>query len=446
MTDQHIASTDAPRIGAGEHPLRRAVTAEVHARPFEALDGPMRVSHLALVTGPDAALHSEEVRHLTALCERHGAQPPQPEANFYSEQMDEFRLRWERHQEFSTYTVFRRGVEDAPFASPAIALLPAEWLAGLPGELLAATHLVLEGDTAPRRSVADLENLFGTDNIAGGWVARGTAMAFTDFRPHQDGFSRFLVQDAGLAPRRAGRLVQRLLEIETYRLMALLAFPMARRLGPEIARLETELHDITDAMTEAKGLADEQHLLEALSRLAARTEHLTAQSSFRLSAAQAYDQLIGQRVESLREERYEYLQTIGKFLERRSAPAMRTCASVAARQEAIARRVSRAANLLRTRVDVALEGQNRDLLASMNRRTRMQLRLQEAVEGLSVVVLSYYTVGLLAYMAKAAKAAGLHVPVDLGVGLAAPLVVGTTWLIIRRLRRGVTGEEAGDGH
>lgn len=245
-----------------------------------------------------------------------------------------------------------------------------------------------------------------------------------------------LVEDRSLAPRRAGRLVQRLLEIETYRLMALLAFPLARQIGPEMARLEQALESLTSRMIESRRLDDDQMLLQSLSELAARVEQLMAQSSFRLSAAQAYDQLIEQRIERLREQRIHDLQTMGNFLERRLAPAMRTCASVAQRLEALARRVSRTANLLRTRVDVALEAQNRDLLSAMNQRTQLQLRLQETVEGLSVVVLSYYVIGLLAYVAKGTNATGfLTLPVDLGLGLAVPVVVGSIWVAMRILRR-----------
>lgn len=429
------ALRSAPTIAASEHPLRETVLQEVHARPYETLHGPLRISHFALVTGPDGALAEQEHRHLKALCASRGVAPPAVEASYFSQDMGGYRLRWERHQEFTTYTVFRPGSAARPFADPALALLPGDWLAGVPGQLLAATHLVLERPARPR-SVPALEQLFGADSLAGSEVARGAARSFTDFQLHADGCSRILVEDQTLAPRQAGRLVQRLLEIETYRLMALLAFPLARSLIPQMAQIEQELEQLTDRIVEAQTLENEQALLQSLSGLAAQAERLNARSSFRLSAARAYDQLIEQRVASLREQRVHDLQTIGKFLERRLDPAMRTCASVARRQDALARRVSRTANLLRTRVDVALEAQNRDLLASMNRRTRMQLRLQETVEGLSVVVLSYYAVGLLSYLLKGAKAAGLPaVPVELGTGLAVPLVVGSVWLGMRMIRR-----------
>lgn len=424
------------QIGGQEHPLRATVLAEVHARPYEMLQGPLRVSHLALVTGPDGTLTQTEHDHLEELCRLHGVQPPAPGVSHFSQDLGPLRLRWERHQEFSTYTFFCPGAESEPFKEPAITLLPAEWLARLPGQLLAATHLVLEQQGAEPRTLQTLEECFIADSLAGSEVARGAARAFTDFRLHHDGFTRMLVEDRSLAPRRAGRLVQRLLEIETYRLMALLAFPLARQIGPEMARLEQALESLTSRMIESRRLDDDQMLLQSLSELAARVEQLMAQSSFRLSAAQAYDQLIEQRIERLREQRIHDLQTMGNFLERRLAPAMRTCASVAQRLEALARRVSRTANLLRTRVDVALEAQNRDLLSAMNQRTQLQLRLQETVEGLSVVVLSYYVIGLLAYVAKGTNAAGfLTLPVDLGLGLAVPVVVGSIWVAMRILRR-----------
>lgn len=428
------------QLGKQEHPLRGTVLAEVHARPYESLQGPLRLSHVALVTGPDGALVEAEHRHLAELCRLHGVEPPSLEASHFSRDLGPFRLRWERHQEFSTYTFFCRGVEREPFSEPAIQLLPAEWLAGLPGQLLVATHLVLEQRGRPPRELRELEPFFVAESLAGSEVARGAARAFTDFRLHEDGFSRFLVEDQGLAPRQAGRLVQRLLEVETYRLMALLAFPLARQIGPEMARLEQRLEALTSRLLESRRLDDDQQLLQSLSALAARVEQLMAQSSFRLSAAQAYDQLIQHRIERLREQRIHDLQTMGNFLERRMAPAMRTCASVAQRLEGLARRVARTANLLRTRVDVALEAQNRDLLSAMNQRTQLQLRLQETVEGLSVVVLSYYAIGLLSYVARGAKEAGLlTLSLDIGLGVAVPLVLGGMWIGIRRLRRRLSG-------
>ncbi|RFA31018.1 hypothetical protein CAI21_03335 [Alkalilimnicola ehrlichii] len=420
-----------------DHPLRDTVCREVHARPFETLTAPARVSHIALVAGPEAA--AEEHACLTDLCRRFGVAVPAPGAVYLSAEFGPFRLRWERHSEFSTYTFFRSGAAGKPFLDPALDQVPCEWLARLPGKVLAAIHLAVESKDVPVRDVRDVVALFGTDNIAGSQVGRGAAVVWTDFRVHEDGFGRILVQDSHLGTRQAGRLVQRLLEIETYRLMALLAFPLARETGPEIVRLDKALQTLTERMTANAQLEDEQAMLRELSRLAAEVERINSRNSYRLGAARAYYQLVQRRIESLKEQRIQDLQTIGQFMERRLAPAMATCESIGGRQDALARRVARAGNLLRTRVDVALEAQNRDLLESMNGRAQMQLRLQETVEGLSVVVLSYYAMGLLSYGAKAAHSAGWPIRVDLTLGLAVPIVVGSVWLGVRWLRRRLLG-------
>jgi uncharacterized membrane-anchored protein len=93
---------------------------------------------------------------------------------------------------------------------------------------------------------------------------------------------------------------------------------------------------------------------------------------------------------------------------------------------------------MRTRITTALERQNSELLASMNRRARLQLRLQETVEGLSIAAISYYAVGLIGYLAKAAKARDLPVDPALITGASVPLVIGVLWMMLRRLRAKVS--------
>jgi uncharacterized membrane-anchored protein len=114
---------------------------------------------------------------------------------------------------------------------------------------------------------------------------------------------------------------------------------------------------------------------------------------------------------------------------------MRTCESIRKRQEELAAHVARASNLLRTRVDVALESQNQDLLQSMNRRAQLQLRLQTTVEGLSVAAISYYVVGLIGDAAKALKPLGFFLDPEVVIAVAIPFVVGIVWRGVRHVRR-----------
>jgi uncharacterized membrane-anchored protein len=415
-----------------EHAQRRSLAGEVHARPYEILTTPVRATRLAVVH----ATPEEERAHLAELLASHGAEPPGDGASYFIRDLGGFRLRWERHSEFSTYTFLRTDPFETPFQASALDLIPADWLESLPGEMMTGVHVAVAADLPE-----DLSPLFDGNSLIGSKVLWGAGEAWTDFRLHADGFGRFILRDMGLSKGQIGRLVQRLLEIETYRMMALLAFPLARSAAGEIARIDSELGGIVTQLADPKIKQNDRDLLESLTRLAAEAEHLDAATSFRLPAAKAYYAIVCQRIAELREDRIPGLQTFAEFIDRRLGPAMKTCESVSERKQLLATRVSRAGDLLRTRVDIALEEKNRDLLNSMNRRAELQLRLQETVEGLSVVAISYYLLGLLGYLAKGLKSVGLPVNADMAGLIGLPVVAGAVWLGVRRLRKAITHKE-----
>lgn len=427
-----------------DHPLRKLLADEVHARPYRLLRAPVRLSHLAVLT--DELSGDADRAHVAGLCRRLGAPPPEEGATHYSGPVGPFHLKWERHTEFSSYTFYVDGPFDHPFDDPAIGHVPEDWLAALPGQVLVATHLGLEDEDAGSRSFTDLAALFGDNTVTGSGMYGGEVLVWTDFRLHGDGFGRTLIRNRGLNQRQAGRLIQRLLEVGTYRMMAMLGFPLARDALPKVASSERELSALIAAMADVETVEDERNMLKRLSELAARAETLSAKTSYRFAATGAYYELVRRRIKELREIRLDDaqvrgLQPPGEFVNRRLKPAMETCLSVSARQEALSRRIGRASDLLRTRVNVALEEQNRDLLQSMDRRARVQLRLQETVEGLSVVAISYYLLGLVAYLAKGAKAVGFKINPDIAAGLALPLIAWAVWMGVKRLRLAVTGKD-----
>lgn len=417
------------------HPLRESLIGELHARPFELLRPPERISRLTLLSGEHGI--AAERAHLAGLCGRFGRPPPASDAAFFSADLGSFRLRWERHTEFSTYTVFVHGANGEPFADPAVRALPKDWLAAIPGELLGAVHVEFESRDSTKRAPEELAGLFGGRTVAGSRIAGGAALAWSDFRLHEDGFGRILVRDATMSERQAGRMIQRLLEIDAYRQLALLALPLARAASPRVQKVDEGLAEIAGQLArppEAERPADAE-LLTRLSRLAAEIEQVTASTSYRFGASRAYHDLVDQRLAELRQERIEGVQTFGEFMERRFGPAMATCRSTEARQEALSQRAARVAGLLRARVEVEQERQNQALLDSMNRRAALQLRLQETVEGLSVVAIGYYLVGLVGYGLKGLKSFGAPLDLDIAVALSVPVVLGLVYLGLRRFRR-----------
>jgi uncharacterized membrane-anchored protein len=416
------------------HPLREALHHEVHARPYERLAAPLVLSHVAMVNGDGRAARA----HLSALLAQRHLPVPASDLNHVSADIGGVRLRWELHGEFQTSTFWRHlpGPPEAPkgFDEAPLRDVPNEWLTSQPGQWLVGLHVLVQPALEAQTELPPLvRQCLDEDTLVGARVMEGAAEVYTDFRLHGDGFARWIVivHDEN-APRRLGRLVQRLLEVETYRMMALLGLPVAREVGTALVGAEKALAEVAERIRHAQP-RDEPELLRRLTELAAEVEGLYARTHARFSASAAYFELVQRRIEELREDRVHNLQTLREFMDRRLQPAMQTCAWAARRQQALSERISRVSNLLRTRVEIEQQQSSRELLDAMNRRQKVQLMLQSAVEGLSVAAVTYYGAGLVGYLAKGAKSAGLDVSPDLAVALAIPLIAFGVWLGIRRL-------------
>ncbi len=433
MTETPAAAAPLPREAPrafASHPHRAEIVGEIHARPFRSARPPRVFLHHAFAV--DRAMIEKDGAFLERFCRARGAPGPGPEARHHVVAFAGGTLAWERHAEFITYTW------DGPLAEGATPFgpLPSNHPFGAdfeqPGPLLVAARvdlLAASGDFATAAATFEPASLCISEAYS------GAVVALTDFRQDGDGRTRILVLDRGLTAQQAGALAQRLMEIETYRTLAMLGLPLAQALGPDVHRLERELSAITSEIRASEGLAANRSLLERLSSLSAEVENRAAEASYRIGATRAYDQIVTDRLAVLDERGVPGHSTWASFLARRSKPAMRTVNGIAERMADLSRRASRAVQLLRTRVDVDLEEQNRDLLESMNRRSRQQLLLQQTVEGLSVAAVSYYVIGLFGYVFKAAKEAHL-MPLDPSVatGLAVPMVIAAVFWMVRRIR------------
>ena len=406
------------------HGERNKLLAEAHARPYTPLPSPTLGTRIANLSTADA-----DLAHMTALCRQLDVPEPGPNSRWCAIDAGGWRLRWERHTEASTWTFYRALAEDAVPAldETALDLVPRDWLAQMPGEILVGSHIIL------LRKRPDMPLPSRTEEIAVE-VAGGTAQVFTDFRPGPDLFTRIQIIQAQPDANNAGRLVQRLFEIETYRLLAMLAFPLTEPAGKLLARLEEEAAAAALEVCKTGSVEADRALLNRLAGMAGEAQALLGRTSFRFSAARAYYGLVQERVEQLRETRLEGRPTLAEFMERRLAPAMRTCTAVAERLQGVIAHISTTSQLLNTRVDVAAEANNERLLASMERRARLQLRLQQTVEGLSVAAISYYALGLLSYIFKAGEVVWKHFDPALATGLSAPLVIGLVWRTLHRVR------------
>ena len=429
----------AERLLPPEDGQRAVLHNELHARPTARIRVPALVIYVAVLN--EGVSREQESEHLRRLPGQQHLAAEQLTGNFLRLRFATHTVKWERHTEFTRYSIVQHLPEDAYLGASQPDLLselmvPRDWLAGLPGRVFAAMALAM--------THGDLADLDTTTALAQQWLGPGTllasrlgnqghSVAFSDFLIRPDGFERLLVvAPAGaLSAERSGRISQRLLELETYRLMALRGLPVAKGLGAQLGAAEDALLKITGRMESSS--ASDQELLDELVALASRVERATAEHAFRFSATRAYEGIVAQRLDELRESPVPGTQMLGQFMQHRLSPAVATVHATAHRLESLAERISRTSSLLRTRVDIATEEQNRQLLEKLTRGQELQLRLQTTVEGLSIAAISYYVISLLLYAAKALKGAGVPVNPEVAVGACVPLVLWGVWRMTRRI-------------
>ncbi|MBL4766684.1 MAG: DUF3422 domain-containing protein [Rhodobacteraceae bacterium] len=416
-----------------DHPLRYKLANELHARPFPTMTPPCSVMFIAIKRPNEAVSRDRvaDVAHLIDLLDRHGAAHPQPGATHYSGQIGRHVLKWEQHTEFVTYTAYRPGLSIRAFDPGDVDVFPQDWLAAAPGQRItsALTRVMRQdGDVSE-----DLEDWFVPESLAVSNVLDGAAQMAGDFRIDPAGHMRFAVfVGPETGDRRVGRIVQRLCEIETYKTMSMLGFARVQEVSGQVGALDSALTQLMGKMTGSDTPPDE--MLHHLLKISAELETLVARTSFRFEATRAYSAIVNQRITVLRETHFQGRQTFAEFMLRRYEPAMRTVEASERRLQALANRALRAGDLLRTRVDVDRSAQNQALMVSMDRRADMALRLQQTVEGLSVVAISYYAVSLAGYaLYPFAEALGLSKGM-LNAAVTLP-VAAIVWMLVRRIRR-----------
>ncbi|MCA6215061.1 DUF3422 domain-containing protein [Ideonella sp. B7] len=395
-------------------------------------------------------------RALAGLCATQGQPTPQPGTRHHVLVTEDWTLKFERHGEFISWQMCRLmpALGEAPDSvqlsslwrtASACAALPDSFVRALygennPGALLSAAHVLLlpaDDSTVSRcrhlleRPDDDLEH----PPLIGSHIADGGATLFTRLELGADGFVRYILLDHGLPPDQAARAVQRVCEMEAYRMLAMLGFPVAQQEAGELAALEGQLQGIVDAMSN-EDQRDDAGALEALTRLAAEVEHSASRTRYRFSATRAYHAIVEDRVNGLREQRIPGLRTLAGFLGRRFEPAMALCDSTDRRLTDVAERINRALSLARVRVEITREASNQALFRALVHRQHLQLQLQQTVEGLSVVAISYYALSLVGYLAKAAKTLPVlepyHLQPEAVVGIAVvPVVAAVAWFVHR---------------
>lgn len=409
-----------------DYPARMALNDELHSRPSIYFEAPAMVWHEAFFVG------SESTRTPATLLKLGLTNSSDGKSGIA--RTTSGRIKWEIHAEFVslTYVIAWSGASDA------IPLREEIWLnliSEMPGQRINSIEVIVAS-----AGQHDARTLLGASNeVVASAIGNQDAEVWSTFRFNESNATRFVLLNRNLNAFRTGRMVRRLLEIEDYRLMALLSLPLAQQVFGRCGEFETRLQQLVASLGQQPH--QQAHLLDDLTRLAGEILDVSVHSQERFSATAAYAELVFARLAELREHHVDGYQRLGVFIERRFRPAVRFCAQASRRIENSATRVARASDLLRTSVQVELEQQNVQLLATMEKRTHVQIKLQEAVEGFSIVAISYYAISLFKLILE-------NLPHDTGIAdykgvillAGIPLIIFAVWFAVRRAKSFTHGE------
>lgn len=409
-----------------EHELRRHIVSEMHLRRWPKLTTPLQIIQiLRLVDSKvrdaefEAVLAPPAGGRIEAAGKRHVSGTLEGDIAF----------TWERHSEASSITLFAEPASHAALASA------IEWAESLPGDALRATRLTLvqDEDTA-EAMMADMA--FVPNELVSCHVA-GQARIWSDFLIGADGYGRLLVAANGLAGSDLTRVVQRLQELGNYRNLALLGLPVAQASWPLLDAAEQHLRRLAENIVRSDVRDDA--LMDQLSSLSLEIATIASSANYRMSATDAYAQLVDERLNDLAPTAIAGFPSLLDFTQRRLLPGVRTCAAFTKRERQVTARAAQFTALLRTRIETRIENQNGALLASLERSAKMQLRMQQLVEGLSVVAISYYAISLIGHVLEGAETFLHGFNPHLAVAIVTPAVLVATWLGLHHLKRGVLG-------
>ena len=432
-----MSATETVSLDQQESAIAARVHQELHERPPLDIKLPAHIHHvayllsdqeqdrkLARVQMAQLFLHLEIPDSQAILSSRHAVGE-----KIYSNG-DILRITWELHSEFVAYTFTHMAAEQRQLGFGPLNLLHTlpetqpEW-----ERIVALDILVTDW---PQLGKTERHHLFANHRLYGSQIQSGGAQVWTTLQLDDSGWEHYLILGGDLTPAQLGRQLKRLVEVENYYHLILLPLDEFRRRSAELRKLEiaftTHSREMFDVLVDASA-DEERSWLSLLTEHSARVSRLKEAMRYRLGAAQSYHVLFKCLLESLEEQRVEEgNQQIGLFLRTRIAPAIRGYDNFNERLDSLSRGLDRATHMLRTRVELTVQKQNLDLLEGMSKQGKQQLMLQMTVEGLSVIVLSYYLTGLFGYgvkaMAKVGWIAGEPIvwqgallPVEIGIAI-----------------------------
>ncbi|MCB9992335.1 MAG: DUF3422 domain-containing protein [Hyphomicrobiaceae bacterium] len=408
-----------------DHPFRREISDEIHARPIILIGLPSRVRRLVFQqNSPHQVAATFDA--FSAYCVAEAIDPPRPYSRQHSFERDGMTISWEFHTEFITVS-WVSAIKDEMAMPDNIGL-----------QLLDGFSLVTAArvDVMAEKSIPDaLIPGFSPVSFCHARVDDGRAEIATDFRTDADGFVRFELAAGNVSDRRRAILARRLLEIETYAKMALLSLPPTRAASGELNGLEQSVSDCIRKLPDIADIAAAKMAMDNLNALSLKLGALGESLNYRIAAAQAYGTVLSERLAALRDVSTGAGSSISQYLNNRVNPAIRTIIAFEKRLDIASEKVARAVAMLNARNGLELEIQNSEILNTISKTAQSQFRLQKTVEGLSAIAISYYLIGILSY-ALAGPMQYFHWDKVWTLSILAPFVFLGVYIVSRRFWHG----------
>jgi len=404
--------------------------AELHSRPSPILESPSRILYFCISNGGQfrdtiRREFDENEKDLFTNRDIHDVRIFEDE---------KVRAQYVFHNEYIGLTlIFKNTVFKNIFDRTDLSETILYWKSKCQGKLITSIDFAFVEPSEDEYNRESLVPVLGDHQIVGAKLADGYLKVWNTFVQDREGYIRVILEDCHSRVRRNGRVLHRLIDIETYRILSLKGLPIAREVIPKVRQLDDQLKVFIDQLNQSEAVEDDKLMLDRLMKLSVETESIRSNYTGVYSAVEAYQHILRCRLDELRETRIEGFQMYHEFLLRRMDPGFKTCESLNERIQMLSSRLATATNLLRAKVNVHMETQNQNLLKSFDERSAFQLKLQQTVEGISIIALAYYGLGLLKIILKGMKSAGLPLNPDIAVFLLAPVLVYAIWKYAHKL-------------
>lgn len=369
---------------------RHEISNEIHRRPYYELYSPLRVSLFSLHTKNS----QKNYKYLHELCQYLSIPSPVDSSlTFKHTYQNKFTLKWESHREFCTFQFIKnQNIEtNNLFKQSNFEYIPELWVDSLENIINCVNLEVIDNHNIQNNE--DIYNAFDNNYIVGSYMNDKKAKLYSDFRIDGNGYHRILMVNENLTRHQLGRSVQRVLDVESYRSMAMIGLFNNKEINSELDILNNELLQINRDFEIKKEINLEEYY-NKLTYIANRAHRLNNENKFRFQASNSYFPIINERLKELKLSTIDCIQPYDIYLNSRLNPAKRTSETTEKRLNETLQQMDRTANLIQTNVELDVKNSNNLLLDSMNKKTDVQIKLQKTVEGLSTVVLTYYSVTL----------------------------------------------------